>query len=86
MLNAVWVAVIVAVAFWAAGVSVAMYLMLRAGRLVTQTSAAISGLAERQDQLIDRANATIDRAGERRPAHGRVGQGPVNSLSKERPC
>jgi len=64
MLNAVWVAVIVAVAFWAAGVSVAMYLMLKAGRLVTQTSAAISGLAERQDQLIDRANATIDRAGE----------------------
>ena len=64
MLNAVWVAVIVAVAFWAAGVSVAVYLMLKAGRLMTQTSAAISGLAGRQDQLIDRANATIDRAGE----------------------
>ena len=64
MLNAVWVAVIVAVAFWAAGVSVAVYLMVKAGRLLTQTSAAISGLAERQDQLIDRANATIDRAGE----------------------
>ena len=64
MLNAVWVAVIVAVAFWAAGVSVAVYLMVKAGRLMTQTSAAISGLAERQDQLIDRANATIDRAGE----------------------
>ena len=64
MLNAVWVAVIVAVAFWAAGVSVAVYLMVKAGRLMTQTSAAISGLAERQDLLIDRANATIDRAGE----------------------
>jgi hypothetical protein len=64
MLNAVWVAVIVAAAFWAAGVSVAVYLMVQATRLMRQTSAAISGLAERQDQLIDRANATIDRAGE----------------------
>jgi hypothetical protein len=64
MLDAVWVAVIVAVAFWAAGVSVAVYLMMRATRLMTQASAAISGLAERQDQLIDRANTTIDRAGE----------------------
>jgi hypothetical protein len=64
MLDAVWVAVIVAVAFWAAGVSVAVYLMVTAARLMTRTSAAISGLAERQDQLIDRANATIDRAGE----------------------
>jgi len=64
MLNAVWVAVIVAVAFWAAGVSVAVYLMVKAGRLLTQTSAAISGLAERQDQLIDRANVTIDRTAE----------------------
>jgi hypothetical protein len=63
MLNAVWVAVIAAVAFWAAGVSVAVYLMVKAARLMTQTSAAITGLAERQDRLIDRANATIDRAG-----------------------
>jgi outer membrane murein-binding lipoprotein Lpp len=64
MLTAVWVAVIVAVVFWAAGVSVAVYLMMKAARLMTRTSAAVSGLAGRQDQLIDRANATIDRAGE----------------------
>ncbi|HEV3289931.1 MAG TPA: hypothetical protein VG123_13130 [Streptosporangiaceae bacterium] len=72
MLNAVWVAVIVAVAFWAAAVCAAVYLMVRAGRLITQTSAAITVLAERQDQLINRANATIDRAGEQLAAAGAI--------------
>ncbi|HEY6276895.1 MAG TPA: hypothetical protein VIX86_11250 [Streptosporangiaceae bacterium] len=72
MLNAVWVAVIVAVAFWAAGVGAAVYLMVTAARLMRQTSAAITGLAERQDQLIDRANATIDRAGEQLAAIGAI--------------
>ncbi len=72
MLNAVWVAVIVAVAFWAAGVSVAIHLMVKAARVMTRTSAAISGLAERQDQLIGRANATIDRAGDQLAATGAI--------------
>jgi len=64
MLNAVWVAVIVAVAFWVAGVCAAVYLMVKAAGLVSQTTAAVASLCERQDVLIDRANATIDRAGE----------------------
>jgi hypothetical protein len=49
-----------------------VYLMVTAARLMRQTSAAITGLAERQDQLIDRANATIDRAGEQLAATGAI--------------
>jgi hypothetical protein len=64
MLTAVWAAVIVAVAFWAIGVSVAVYVMLKAGRLMSETSATVAGLRERGDLLIERANATLDRAGE----------------------
>jgi hypothetical protein len=64
MLTAVWVAVIVAAAFWAIGVSVAVCVMLKAGRLMSETSAAVARLRERGDLLIDRANATLDRAGE----------------------
>jgi hypothetical protein len=64
MLTAVWAAVIVAVAFWAIGVSVAVYVMLRAGRLMSETAAAVAGLRERGDLLIERANATLDRAAE----------------------
>jgi uncharacterized protein YoxC len=64
MLNAVWVAVIVAVAFWAAGVSVAICLMVRAGRLLGAASATVSSLRERGDLLLERANATVGRAAE----------------------
>jgi hypothetical protein len=64
MLNAVWVAVIVAAAFWVVGVCAAVYLMVKAARLMSQATATVARLGERQDQLIDRANATIDRAGE----------------------
>jgi hypothetical protein len=64
MLTAVWAAVIMAAAFWAVGVSVAVYVMLKAGRLMSETSAAVAGLRERGDLLIERANTAIDRAGE----------------------
>jgi hypothetical protein len=60
MLTAVWVAVVAFVA--AAGVAV--YVMLRAARLMSETSVAVAGLRERGDLLIERANATIDQAGE----------------------
>jgi hypothetical protein len=62
MLNAVWVAVIVAAAFWVAGVCAAIYVMIKATRLMSGATATVARLGERQDQLIDRANATIDRA------------------------
>jgi hypothetical protein len=60
MLTAVWVAVVAFVA----GVGVAVYAMLKAARLMSETSAAVAGLRERGDLLIERANAAIDRAGE----------------------
>ena len=64
MLNAVWVAVIVAAAFWVVGVCAAVYVMVKTARLVSETTAAVAGLRERQDALIERASATIDRANE----------------------
>ncbi len=64
MLNAVWVAVIIAAAFWVIGVCAAVYVMVKAARLMSQTTAAVTSLRERQDVLIERANATVDRASE----------------------
>jgi hypothetical protein len=64
MLTAVWVAVIIAAAFWVIGVCAAVYLLIKLARLVSQTSGAVAGLRERGDQAIDRANAAIDQAGE----------------------
>jgi hypothetical protein len=64
MLNAVWVAVIAAAAFWVVGVCAAVYVMAKAARLMSETTAAVASLRERQDVLIERANATIDRASE----------------------
>jgi hypothetical protein len=60
MLTAVWVAVVAFVI----GVGVAVYVMLKAARLMSETSAAVAGLRERGDLLIDRANAAIDQADE----------------------
>ena len=60
MLTAVWVAVVAFVV----GVGVAVYVMLRAARLMSETSAAVTSLRERGDLLIERANAAIDRAGD----------------------
>jgi hypothetical protein len=64
MLTAVWVAVIVAAAFWVIGVCAAVYVLLKLARLVSQTSVAVAGLRERGDLAIGRANAAIDRAGD----------------------
>ena len=60
MLNAVWVAVIIAAACWAVLVAVAVYVLIKLSRLITQTSAAVSGLREDSDAVIARAHATID--------------------------
>jgi hypothetical protein len=64
MLTAVWAAVVAAAAAFVAGVGVAVYVMLKAARLMSETSAAVAGLRERGDLLIERANAAIDQAGE----------------------
>lgn len=64
MLDAVWVAVIAAAAFWVVAVCAAVHLMAKTARLVTEATTALTGLRDRQDLLIERANATIDHANE----------------------
>ncbi|MDX6333404.1 MAG: hypothetical protein QOG05_744 [Streptosporangiaceae bacterium] len=60
MLNAVWVAVIIAAACWAVLVIAAVYVLIKLSRLITQTSATVSGLRDSSDTVIARAHATID--------------------------
>ena len=64
MLTAVQAAVVAAAAAWVIGVGVAVYVMLKAARLMSETSTTVAGLRKRGDLLIERANAAIDRAGE----------------------
>ncbi len=64
MVTAVQAAVVAAAAAWVIGAGVAVYVMLKAARLMSETSTAVTGLRERGDLLIERANAAIDRAGE----------------------
>jgi len=64
MLTAVQAAVVAAAAAWVIGVGVAVYVMLKAARVMSGTATAVTGLRESGDVLIERANAAIDRAGE----------------------
>ena len=64
MVTAVQAAAVAAAAAWVIGVGVAVYVMLKAARLMSETSTTVTGLRERGDLLIERANAAIDRAGE----------------------
>src|SRR5690349_17816476 len=60
MLNAVWVAVIIAAFCWAALVAVAVYVLVKLARLINQTSATVADLRRSSDAVIDRAHATLD--------------------------
>lgn len=60
MLNAVWVAVIAAAACWMVLVAVAVYVLMRLGRLIGQTSTTVAGLRARSDAVMDRADAALD--------------------------
>jgi len=64
MVTAVQAAAVAAAAAWVIAVGVAVYVMLKAARLMSETSTTVAGLRKRGDLLIDRANAAIDRAGE----------------------
>ena len=64
MLTAVWAAVVAAAAAFVIGVGVAIYVMLKVARLMTESSATLASLREREDVLIDRASTAIDRVGE----------------------
>src|SRR6202035_420095 len=60
MLNAGWVAGIIAGACWAVLVVAAVYVLIKLSRLITQTSATVTGLRDNSDAVIARAHATID--------------------------
>jgi hypothetical protein len=60
MLNAVWVAVIIAAFCWAVLVGAAVYVLVKLARLISQTSTAVSDLRQSSDAVIDRAHATLD--------------------------
>lgn len=60
MLNAVWVAVIIAAFCWAVLVAAAVFVLVKLARLISQTSAAVSGLRDSSDAVIERAHATLD--------------------------
>jgi uncharacterized protein YoxC len=62
MLNAVWVAVIVAVAFWVVVACMAVYVMVKAARLISQANDTVTSLRERGDVLMERANTVTRRA------------------------
>jgi uncharacterized protein YoxC len=64
MLNAVWVAVVVAVAFWVVAVCVAVHVMLRAARLIGETTSAVAQMRERGTALAQQAEDVTRRAGE----------------------
>src|SRR5215469_1012208 len=64
MLTAVWAAVVAAAAAFVIGVGVAIYVMLKAARLMTESSATLASLRERENVLIDRASTAIDQVGE----------------------
>lgn len=72
MVTAVQAAAVAAAAAWVIGVGVAVYAMLKAARLMSETCTTVAGLRKRGDLLIDRANAAIDRAGEQITKTGAV--------------
>jgi septal ring factor EnvC (AmiA/AmiB activator) len=64
MLTAVWVAIVVAAAFWAIAVCAGVYVMMRAARLINQTTAVVTSLRQRSETLMDEAEAVTRRASE----------------------
>jgi hypothetical protein len=64
MLTAVWGAVIAVAVAFVIGIGVAVYVMLKAARLMTESSATLASLREREDALITRASTAIDQVGE----------------------
>jgi hypothetical protein len=64
MLTVVQVAVVAAAVAFVAVAGAAVYAMVKALRLLSEAAAAVTGLRERGDLLIDRASAAVDQAGE----------------------
>ena len=63
-MNAGQLAALIAAAFFAIGVCVGVYVLLRFARLITAASAVLTGYSDATQVLIDRAQAAVDRADE----------------------
>ena len=63
-MNAGQLAALIAATFFAIGVCVAVYVMLRFARLITQASTVLTGYSDASEALIGRAQAAVDRADE----------------------
>ncbi|HEV2452047.1 MAG TPA: DUF948 domain-containing protein, partial [Streptosporangiaceae bacterium] len=57
-------AALIAAAFWAAGVCVAAYVLIKLARLLTAATSFLTGMRESTGTLIDQAQAAIDRTRE----------------------
>src|SRR5437763_4707351 len=63
-MNAGQLAALIAAVFFAAGVCVASYALIKLARLTTETIRYVTGTRERTDLLIEQAQAAIDRTNE----------------------
>lgn len=63
-MNTGQLAALIAASFFAIGVCVGVYVLLRFARLITQASAVLTGYSDATQALIDRAQAAVDRADE----------------------
>ncbi len=63
-MNAGQLAALIAASFFAIGVCVAVYVMLRFARLIAAASAVLTGYSDASQALIERAQAAVERADE----------------------
>lgn len=73
-MNTGQLAALIAAGFFAAGVCAAIYVLARLARLISAATALMTGYAGRADELISRAQATVDRADEQLARTGAVAQ------------
>jgi ABC-type transporter Mla subunit MlaD len=74
-MNAGQLAALIAASFFAIGVSVGVYVLLRFARLITQASTVLTGYSDATQALIDRAEAAVDRADEQLARTGALTEG-----------
>jgi methyl-accepting chemotaxis protein len=63
-MNAGQLAALIAAGFFAAGVCVAVYVLLRLAKLITTATVVLTGYQDATDHLMQRAHAAVDRADE----------------------
>jgi hypothetical protein len=63
---------LIAAGFFAIGVCVACFVLLRLGRLITTATAAVTEYRDRADSVLSGAQAAVDRAGEQLARSGQI--------------